>query len=138
MSIIDDTITRLQQIALEVAGVKSAPQTPPESAAVLPMAEARIAGGQGTATVRGDAQLILNIHVGIHVSMTPLKSAYTQLDAIIPAFMQRLCGDPTLNSEVTTIVYPFTFEVNAAAWSNTQTIMAAFTIPCKFRLDSIE
>jgi len=139
MSVIDDTITRLQQIALLSADItiKSAPQTPPESAAVLPLSVAWIAGGEFTAVADSDVKMILNIQVDIHVSRTNNKSAFTQINGIIPDFMRRLCGDPTLNSEVSTIVFPATCEVTPAVWNNVQTLMASFTIPCKFRTETL-
>ena len=136
--IIDNAITRLQQIALECAPVKSAPQQPPESAAVLPVSVAHIVSGNGEVQSRGEVQMILNIGVDIHVNMQTLKSAYDQMNTIIPAYLKRLAGDPTLNSSVATIVYPVTFEIVATQWNTTPTLMAGFTVPIKFREDTIE
>ena len=139
MSDIDDVITRLQTLALLSADVtvKSAPQTPPESAAVLPLSVAWISGGQWEAVTYGDVKMILNIRVDIHVSRTNNKSAFTQINGIIPDFMKRLAGDPSLNGEASTIVFPATVEVSPAEWKNIQTRMAAFTIPVKFRTESL-
>ena len=139
MSDIDDVITRLQTLALLSADVtiKSAPQTPPESAAVLPLSVAWIAGGDVTAVAYGDVKMILNIRVDIHVSRTNNKSAFTQINGIIPDFMKRLAGDPSLNDEASTIVFPVTCEVSPAEWNNVQTLMAAFTVPCKFRTETL-
>ena len=139
MSIIDNTITRLQQLALQSAEVtiKSAPQTPPDSAAVLPLSVAWIAGGDVTAVAYGDVKMILNIQVDIHVNLKTLKSAYTQINGIIPDFMRRLAGDPSLNDEASTIVFPVTCEVAPTQWNNLQTLMASFTIPIKFRTETL-
>jgi len=139
MSAIDDTITRLQQLALLSADVsiKSAPQTPPESASVLPLSAAWIAGGTVEAVAYGDVKMLLNIRVDIHVNLKTLKSAYTQINGIIPDFMKRLAGDPSLNGEVSTIVFPVGCEVSAQQWNNVETLMAAFTVPVKFRTETL-
>jgi hypothetical protein len=139
MSVIDDTITRLQQLALLSADttIKSAPQTPPDSAAVLPMSVAWIAGGNVTAVAYGDVKMILDVRVDIHVNLKTLKSAYTQMNGIIPDFMRRLSGDPSLNGEVSTIVFPVTCEVSPTQWNNVQTLMAAFTVPVKVRTTTL-
>ena len=134
--IIDTTITRLQQLALQCTGVKSAPQTPPESAAVLPLSVAFIASGNSTLSA-DQALMMLNIEVDIHVNRVTLKGAYNEINTIIPLFLARLAGDPTLNSSVVTIVYPVTFEVLSAEWNRAETLIAAFTISVKFREDTI-
>lgn len=133
---IEQTITRLQQLALETS-VKSAPQTPPESASVLPLSAAWISGGSAEVITAGDVKLLLNITVDIHVNLRTLKSAYTQINKIIPEFMRRLAGDPDLNSAVSTIVFPVSCEVVATEWNNVQTLMARFIIQCKFRTESL-
>ena len=139
MSDIDDVITRLQTLALLSADVtiNSAPQTPPESASVLPLSVAWISGGDVTAVAYGDVKMILTIRVDIHVSRTNNKSAFTQINGIIPDFMKRLAGDPSLNGEASTIVFPATIEVSPAEWNSVQTLMAAFTIPIKFRTETL-
>ena len=136
--IIDTTITRLQQLALECTPIKSAPQTPPESAAVLPLSVAHITGGNSVVQSRGEVQMILNIAVDVHVNLQTLKSAYDQINTIIPAYLKRLAGDPTLNSSAVTIVHPVTCEVAATQWNAAQTLMVSFTVPVKFREASIE
>jgi len=135
MSIIDTAITRLQQIALESADttIKSAPQYPVESASVLPMAVAHINTGEAIVHSAGEAQMILTVRVDIHVNLKTLKSAYQQINGIIPDYMRRLGGDPTLNTAAATIVFPVTVEVSATQWNNVQTLMASFSVPIKFR-----
>jgi len=101
------------------------------------MSVAWIGGGTVEAVSDGDVKMILTINVDIHVNLKTLKSAYTQINGIIPDFMRRLAGDPALNSNVSTIVFPVTCEVSPTQWNNTQTLMANFSIPCKFRLDTL-
>jgi hypothetical protein len=139
MSVIDDTITRLQQLALLSADttIKSAPQTPPDSASVLPMSVAWISGGSVTAVAYGDVKMFLTIRVDIHVNLKTLKSAYTQINGIIPDFLRRLCGDPDLNGEVSTITFPVSVEVSPMKWNNVDTLMAAFTVPVKVRTETL-
>ena len=139
MGLIDDAIIRLQQIAQSCVDmkIKGAPAYPTDSASVLPMSIAYIASGQGAAQSAGDAQLNLNINVDIMVSLAQLKGAYTQINAVIPEYLKRLAGDPTLAGKTTTIIYPVTFEVLASQWNVTDILVARFTIPMKFRETSI-
>jgi hypothetical protein len=62
-----------------------------------------------------------------------MKSAYTQLNNIIPEFLQRLAGDPTLSGNVDSIVFPVTFNVSAAQWDRVVTQMASFAEALKRR-----
>lgn len=100
---------------------------------VLPLAIAYIASGTGQADEATTARLLLNVKVDFHVSRISMKGAYTQLNNIIPEYLQRLAGDPTLNDKVDTIVFPVSFDVTPAQWDKVTTQMASFTIPLKFR-----
>lgn len=134
MSVIDDAILRLQTLALAITSedVRAAPSYPTESAAVLPLAIAYIAEGTGQADDITTARLLLTINVDFHVRRDSMKSAYTQLNNIIPEYLKRLAGDPTLNGAVDTIVFPVSFNVTPAQWDATVTQMASFSIPLKF------
>ena len=135
MSIIDDAVQRLQTIALAITSetVRGAPSYPVEDASVLPLAIAHIASGSGQADEATTARLLLTVNVDFHVSRVSMKSAYTQLNNIIPEFLRRLAGDPTLNGNVDSIVFPVTFNVSAAQWDRVVTQMASFAVPLKFR-----
>jgi len=61
-----------------------------------------------------------------------MKGAYTQINKLIPEYLQRLAGDPTLNGKVDTIVFPVSFTVSAAQWDKVVTQMVSFKIPLKF------
>jgi len=133
MSVIDDAILRLQTLALAITSEDvAAPSYPTESAAVLPLAIAYIAEGTGQADDITTARLLLTINVDFHVRRDSMKSAYTQLNNIIPEYLKRLAGDPTLNGAVDTIVFPVSFNVTPAQWDATVTQMASFSIPLKF------
>ena len=134
-SIIDDAVARLQYHALALTSetVRGAPSYPTEDASVLPLAITYIANGTGSVDDATTARLLLTVNVDFHVSRVSMKSAYTQLNNIIPEYLKRLAGDPTLNGKVDTIVFPVTFQVMPAQWDRLTTQMASFSIPCKFR-----
>lgn len=135
MSIIDDAIGRLQYHALAITSetVRGAPSYPTEDASVLPLAIAYIANGTGSADDASTARLLLTVNVDFHVNRMSMKSAYTQLNNIIPEYLRRLAGDPTLNAKVDTIVFPVSFTVVPAQWDKVVTQMASFQVPLKFR-----
>lgn len=135
MSIIDDAIGRLQYHALAITSetVRGAPSYPTEDASVLPLAIAYIANGTGSADDASTARLLLTVNVDFHVNRMSMKSAYTQLNNIIPEYLRRLAGDPTLNAKVDTIVFPVSFTVMPAQWDKVVTQMASFQVPLKFR-----
>ena len=62
-----------------------------------------------------------------------MKGAYTQINLIIPEFLERLAGDPTLGATVETIVFPVSFEVSPVQWNTIPTQMVSFTVPVKYR-----
>ena len=135
MSIIDDAIARLQYHALAITSetVRGAPSLPVEDAAVLPLSIAYISSGSGSIDDSTTARLLLTVNVDFHVSRISMKSAYSQLNNMIPEFLQRLAGDPTLNGKVDTIIFPVTFTVGPAMWDKVVTQMASFAVPLKFR-----
>ncbi len=134
-NLIDDAIARLQYHALSLtdAKIKGAPTYPVEDASVLPLAIAYISEGTGNVDDVTTARMLLNVKVDFHVSRISMKSAYMELNAIIPQFLRRLAGDPTLNGKVDTIIFPVSFTVSPAQWDRVVTQMVSFTIPLKFR-----
>jgi hypothetical protein len=134
MSIIDNAVVKLQAhaLALTTEEIRSAPAKPVESADVLPLAIAYIAEGTAQADDYTSARLLLTVNVDFHVSRTRMKAAYTQLNNIIPEYLKRLAGDPTLGGTVDTINYPVTFKVGPAMWDAITTQMVSFSIVLKF------
>lgn len=134
MSVIDNAIARLQELALACTSttIKAAPDYPPEDAAKFPIAIAHIAEGSGSADNASNARLLLTVHVDFHFSRVSLKSAYTQINLIIPEYLERLCGDPTLGGAVQTINFPVTFTVMPMEWNSIITQMVQFAVPLKF------
>lgn len=131
MSTIDTAVARLQALALQVSGIKAAPSYPVEDATVLPLAIAHISSGEGSAQDATFAKLIYTVSVDFHVSRVSLKNAYTQLDAIIPAYHKLLAGDPTLAGAVDTIIFPVTVNVAPAEWDSVITEAAFFSVTFK-------
>ena len=140
MSDIDDAISRLQAIALQCSipsagpastSLKAAPAYPIEDATALPMAIACLTSGTASPDNASTARILPTVRVDFHFSRVSLKNAYTQADAVAQEYSQRLCGDPTLNGTVSTIVFPVNFTVSPAQWDKITTQMLSFTIPLK-------
>ena len=134
MSIIDDAIVKIQNHALALTSetIRSAPYRPVDNAGALPLVITYIAEGTGQADDASTARLLMTINADFHVNRTSMKSAYTQLNNIIPEFLKRLAGDPTLGGTVDTINFPVSFTVTPAQWDAVVTQMASFSIPVKF------
>ena len=135
MSVLDDAIVKLQAHALALATitVRGAPSYPTEDATVLPLAIAHVANGTGQADESTTCRMLVNLKVDFYVSRQTMKGAYTQINLIIPEFLERLAGDPTLGATVETIVFPVSFEVSPVQWNTIPTQMVSFTVPVKYR-----
>jgi len=135
MSVLDNAIVKLQAHALALATitVRGAPSYPTEDATVLPLAIAHVSDGTGQADESTTCRMLVNFKADFHVSRVTMKSAYTQINLIIPEFLERLAGDPTLGGTVDTIVFPVSFAVSAVQWNAIPTQMVSFTIPVKYR-----
>lgn len=133
-SIIDDAIGRLQYHALACTAdtVRGAPSYPSEDVSVLPLSIAYISEGTMSQDNATNTRLLFTINVDIHVSRVSMKSAYQQLNNIVPDFLKRLGGDPTLNGKVDTINFPVSFNVGPAQWDRVTTQMVSFKVPVKF------
>jgi hypothetical protein len=139
MSIIDTTIQRIQTIAKATAidathFIVNAPDFPPEDAGILPESIAYIPDGNATAVNATDIKFIANINCDIHFDRAVMRVTYQRIDTFLLDFVQRLGGDPTLASSVSTIVYPVTFTIAPAEWNTIVTQCVSFIIPVKFKL----
>jgi hypothetical protein len=134
VAITDTAIDRIQAIAMACSGIKAAPTKPVDDAGVLPMAITHITAGSFTEVNATDGKLMVNISADFHFDRQILRLTYTAIDALIPEFLQRLGGDPTLAGSVSTIVFPVVFQVSPAQWDSITTQMVTFTIPLKFDL----
>lgn len=128
-------VTRIQTIALACTSVtiKAAPAKIVEDAMMLPMSLCYPAFGTGYPEANGSERLLPTVHVDIHFSRLSLVQAYTQIQLLIPEFLQRLGGDPTLNGTVDTIEFPVTFQVTPFEWDTVLTEMVRFIVPLKIR-----
>jgi hypothetical protein len=90
-----------------------------------------ITGGQGNADNASTAHLDLTLSVDIHFARLNIKDTYQRIDKIIPEYLCRLCGDPTLAGTIDTIVFPVPVLVSPAQWDSIVTQMVSFTVPIK-------
>jgi hypothetical protein len=132
-SVIDNAIARLQDIAQSCTDtvIKSAPDYPIEDATSLPLVITHITGGTGNADNASTAQLNLTLSVDFHFARVNIKDTYQRTNLIIPEFMRRLCGDPTLNGTVDTIIFPVSVSVSPAQWDSIVTHLVSFTVQFK-------
>lgn len=130
-TVIDNAIARLQALALACTDIKKAPDYPIEDATVLPLAIAHIIGGDGTVMNATTVQLDPIISVDFHFSRTNIKDAYQRINTLVPEYLCRLGGDPTLNATVDTIQFPVTFAVSPAQWDTLITQMVSFSVQFK-------
>lgn len=134
MSIIDDAIARLQAhaIACTEVKIKAAPNYPVEDAAMLPLAIAHIASGTAQADNATTVRMLVSLQVDVHFDRSVIKQTYMQIDKFIPDYVKRLCGDPTLNNKVSTIVFPIEYTVTPAEFNELFTQMVSIRVPVKF------
>lgn len=133
-SVVDSAINAIQNMALEIqpVDIKAAPDYPTESAAILPLAITHITSGTGSADDATQARLLLNVNCDIHLQRDNIAMTYRQVNGIIPDFLKRLAGNPTLDGTVQTINFPVAVMVQPADYNGIVTQMVSFTIPLKF------
>ena len=140
MSEVDTTIARIQTIAKAcVDSVNTnfhAPAYPTDNATKLPMVITHIKSGD-TTTLDATAMKFKAVIISeFHFNRDKLDVTYEKIDAIIPEFLARLGGDPSLKSAISTIVFPVTFEVVPSDWNTVVTECVEFSIPVKFNLQT--
>jgi len=135
LSVIDTAILRIQTLALACSSsdvtVKQAPTYPIDSAMALPLVITHILGGNGRVNEATTLKLESTLAVDFHFNRQSLKQAYTEINAIWPAFQARMAGDPTLNGAVDTIQFPIPGEILPAEWDGVTTQMLRFTVQVK-------
>jgi hypothetical protein len=131
MSVIDSAIARLQDLAQACTNIQNAPDYPIEDATALPLVITHITGGDMTVLNASTVQLNPIVSVDFHFARVNIKDAYQRIDTLIPEYLQRLGGDPTLNGTVDTIQFPVPFVVQPAQWDNVITQMVSFTVQLK-------
>lgn len=131
MSVIDTAIARLQVLALACSDIKKAPDYPIEDAGVLPLAIAHLVSGTGIETNATTMQIEPVVNIDFHFARVNIKDAYTRINRLIPEYLERLGGDPTLNGAVDTIQFPVTFSVSPAQWDTVITQMVSFAVSFK-------
>jgi hypothetical protein len=129
----DNAIARLQDLAEQctTADIKFAPDYPVENAAVLPACIAHLASGDVTADNASMSRFVQTAYVDFMFPRQNLKKAYQDADAICVEYGRRLCGDPTLNGTIDTIIFPARFIVTPTDWDNTRLILLRYTVQFK-------
>lgn len=133
---ISGAIARLQALTQAAAlsanfKIREAPDTPIQSAAQLPLSIAYISGANGGAEDATWNLVRYTLTVEIHFNAASLRNVYTQLNAIIPALMRYLSGDPTLSGEVESIIYPVNVTVAPSNFDGVPTIGAVVEMQVK-------
>jgi hypothetical protein len=131
MSFIDDAISELQSLALECNGIRNAPDYPVESAGSLPLVITHLVAGEATADNASTARLLNTVNVDFHFARVNIKDCYQRIDTLVPEYLKLLCGHPTLNGKIDTIIFPVSFAVSPAQWDNVITQMVSFTVQLK-------
>jgi len=133
-SVIDQAINAIQNMALEIQpiDIKAAPDYPVDSALILPLAITHITGGTGQADDSTQARLLLDVNCDIHLQRENIAMTYQQINQIIPDFLKRLAGNPTLDGTVQTINFPVSVTVQPVDFNGIPTHMVSFAIPLKF------
>jgi hypothetical protein len=130
---LDGAIQRIQDIVLSSTDVdiNNAPDYPVDVVSRLPLAVTHLFGGQGQQDTRYSTRIIYNIRCDVHFDRKVLSNSYKNIDRFTTEFIRRLGGDPTLDGEVDTIIFPILFNVSPAQWDSVVTQMISFTIPVK-------
>jgi hypothetical protein len=131
MSAIDDAVARIQDIALQMTGIKAAPDYPVDDATNLPLVITHCTGATVTAEDATWCKQLYSINTDIHLPRIHLKRTYELVNTYLPDFAKRLAGDPTLNGKVATIVFPVTVTVSPADWDKVITQMISFQMQVK-------
>lgn len=131
MSAIDDAIARVQDIALQITGVKMAPDYPVDNATNLPLVITHVTAADVMAEDASWCRELYTINTDIHLPRIQLKETYRLVNSILPDLAKRLAGDPTLNGTVSTIVFPVTASVSPAEWDKVITQMVRFEYQIK-------
>jgi hypothetical protein len=121
----------LQDLALACTGIRAAPDYPIEDATALPLSIAHISEGNATQQNASTTQCNLTVRVDFHFARTNIKDTYQRINVLIPEYLTRLGGDPTLNSTIDTIQFPVSFVVSPAQWDAIVTQMVSFYVPFK-------
>jgi hypothetical protein len=135
MSEIDNACQRLQTLALSCTDVtiKAAPNYPVEDANILPLAIAYPDIGTSHGDDAGSLRMLINLKVDIHFSRVSIVEAYKKINLVIPEYLKRLGGDPTLNGTIDTINGDVSFAVLPMLYNTIPTQAVSFTIPVKVR-----
>jgi len=125
-------ISRIQ-VHAKSAGAKSAPDKVTEQAGIFPFAVAYLARFTISVDDATSSRDIYTIFAELHIGRTNLGEAVSRGYTVLEALRPLLQGDPTLNSQVNTIVFPITGSFGRMEWNGVETVGFRLEIPVKVR-----
>lgn len=129
---VQGAIEAIQDIALTVTGIRSAPDYAPDKLPALPAVVTYPARGNVTSMGGNSSQDFHTIYCEVHVQRKDLARDIKTLVPFIDSFRNELAGAPTLNDAVTTINYPITYEILEREFgSGNKTLVLRFIVEIK-------
>lgn len=130
---VESAISNLQSKALNLTGVKGAPDEPPESINVFPFSVAYEVSGELVNWMSNFGDEIVNINVELHVSNQLLASAVQVAYALRDPFISAVMADPKLGGTVDTL-QSISWTCGYMLYAGQQTFGYQFTIGVKVNL----
>lgn len=134
MSGLAAAIAEIQRIARGLAGIKEAPDEPPESMAQFPFVVTYPASGQVFPETAGARQDVATVFTEIHLSRQLLPRAVADALGYHESFPSALIANPTLNGQVSTIVFPVRWSFGFLAWGGEKEAHIGFRFEIDLKL----
>lgn len=117
-------VGRIQELVAQLTNIRAAPAWPLENLDALPMAMSWPTGGEVGAGDDTYCKGIHRIRTEIYQSRVTLPQAVSTLAAYAESFPKILSGDPTLDGEVDTIVFPVSYTMQPIQFGSGTTVLA--------------
>lgn len=130
---IEAAIIDLQTKLLGIAGLKSAPTSPPEATMSFPFAVSYERSGRLVTHSAYFGDELVTIYCEIHVTRTILPAAISLAMTFRDPFIKAVIADPTLGDNVSTI-NEIRWTFGALKWDTVDTIGYRFEIDCKIQV----
>lgn len=130
---IKDVVQNVQGKWRTLAGILSAPDTPPENANVFPFAVTYERAGRIQPQSYGWSQDFITVFSELHVSQTMFQEAIVIAQSYKDDFTKLFISDPSLGKTVST-VREIRYTFGRLEWNGIQTIGYRFEIDAKVNL----
>lgn len=121
-------IQNISQASTDIT-IQFAPDAPVPDAMVSPFTIAYIDDGEFTEANATDARFMVKVNVDAYFNMVNLPQSFKNMDLFTYEFMRRLGGDPTLDGNVQTIIFPVLIgKPTSTTWGSSQFLRKTFTI----------